>query len=142
MNILPWPGVLRILVLIGFGVGLSGCGGSGGTEGGAQAVEQHVVAAEEFGVMLADIQTKADLDRAKPQLTKQAQALAETLVAMNKAVLDNASLGEAEKMAAISAYQMRLAEAERLWRSELQRIAASLDPSLANELRTIVTSVR
>ncbi len=36
--------------------------------------------------------TKAETDRFKLQLTKQAQALADTLVAMNKAVLDNASL--------------------------------------------------
>ncbi len=135
-----YPRCLSLLALFVAAL-LAGCGGSsGGT--GAQSVEKHVAAAEAFGVMLADIQTKADLDRSKPQLTKQAQALADTLVAMNKAVLDNASLGEAEKMAAIAPFQMRLAEAERLWRGELQRVAGSLDAGLASELRTIITSAR
>jgi len=63
------------------------------------------------------------------------------VVAMNKAVLDNASLSEAEKMAAIEPHQMRLAQAERLWRGEAQRLAV-LDASLVAELREIIAKAR
>jgi len=135
------PRSFLLLVSLFLAVTLAGCGGSSGKDGSAGSVEAHVVAAEQFGVLLADIQTKADLERDRPQLLKHAKVLADTVVAMNKAVLDNASLSEAEKMAAIEPHQMRLAQAERLWRGEAQRLAV-LDASLVAELREIIAKAR
>lgn len=131
----------RLVALLLLAVLVTGCGGSSAKDEDARTIEKHVLAAEQLGVMLADVQTKADLERNIAPLRKQAEVLAGTVVAMDKAVLDNASLGEAEKMAAIAPYQMRLAEAERLWRVEAQRVAA-LDAGAIDELREIIAKAR
>lgn len=120
----------------------TGCGGGSGNNAAVSVVEKHVEATEALGVMLAEVQTSADLTRLKPELLRQARVMADSSAAVSAEVLDNTSLSEAEKMAVIEPYQMRLAAAERLWREETQRITQSLGASALADVNEVVSQAR
>lgn len=122
---------------------LSGCGDSHEGGGAAtNAIEKHVLASEAFGATLADIHTKADFERAQPALLRQARALVDSIDVMNTEIMDNADLAEAGKRAAIEPYEMRLAAAERLWRTEARRIAGTLGDDVFAEIGGIIFKPR
>jgi hypothetical protein len=121
---------------------LAGCGGTSGERSATNAIEQHVVAKEEFGVMLADIRTSADLAREKPALLRKAQAIVDSIAAMEATVLDNPRLSDAEKGAAIEPFQMRLAAADRLWIEETERITRSLGASALDDVGAVLSKTR
>jgi hypothetical protein len=142
MRSIPLPRRLGLLISVLAALGWAGCGGSGREGAAVDVVEKHVAATEAFGVMLADIQTSADLTQMKPDLLRQARAMTDSAAALNAEVLDNPRISDAEKTAAIEPFQMRLAAAERLWREEAQRITRTFGNNALADVNAVVANAR
>ena len=149
----------RLLVLSIFGVvAFAGCGGSadsnetaesapaakaaGAKSAGAAAIEQHIAANEKLGTLLAQIRSEADLVRIKPELLRQAQALADSVQAMNATVMENASLSDAERRATLEPYLQRLQAASQAWRKEAERVADAFGREALDEVGAILSNPR